>query len=714
MLGATGAVLEAVGARARGAGHAFAAVRPPGHHALADRVMGFCLVNNAVVAARRFQALGRRRVLIVDWDVHHGNGTQALVEHDADIRFVSLHQWPWWPGTGAAAERGVGNVFNVPLPGGLVPEQYVRELWRAVEAATHGLDAGRDHRVGGVRRDGGGSARRVHAGAAALPGRSPSGSASGCRACRSSGRSRAGTCPVGSRRARRRSWRRWRRLDKFPAPHSTGSIHAASPGRIPRAPHQAPLHHRPRRAERLPDRLGEGDRRRRERGLGRGGADQVLRRDLRDRHGDAAGVRASTSAPTPSTSKAIDRRLETVLKGNPSARAAISAALHDLVGKRLGVPVYKLWGLDPAKAPMSTFTIGIDTAERIRMKVEEAAEYPILKIKLGSDRDLEILRTIRERHRPRAPGGRQRRLDRQAHPADAAGARGVRRDGAGAAAGADRPRGAGRHPPRRVASRSSPTSRCRTASDIPALGGPGGRHQHQAGQVRQPAGGAPDDRHRARPPHDGHGRLHDRELARHHGGGALHAAGGYRGPRRRRAALRWTPSSAPPSRAASSASPPDRGSASRRDDRTVRAGRASAPARHSLHLPDSRDPGRPRGGRGARRGAGARAGTDRDRHRAGRARRPTMAARAILGTPDTEPALHPALLKTVEWMAGYYGAPIGLALKAALPAGLWGEFARSWSRWPRPARCRAAPAPRSSSGWSERAARRRWRRLRGA
>ncbi|HEX5005327.1 MAG TPA: dipeptide epimerase [Gemmatimonadales bacterium] len=90
-----------------------------------------------------------------------------------------------------------------------------------------------------------------------------------------------------------------------------------------------------------------------------------------------------------------DRRLETVLKGNPSARAAISAAMHDLVGKRLGVPVYKLWGLDPAKAPQSTFTIGIDTPERIRMKVQEAAEYPILKIKLGSDRDLEILEAIR-------------------------------------------------------------------------------------------------------------------------------------------------------------------------------------------------------------------------------------------------------------------------------------------------------------------------------
>jgi acetoin utilization deacetylase AcuC-like enzyme len=138
MLGATGAVLAGVEYAHSGQGHAFAAVRPPGHHALADRVMGFCLVNNAVVAARRFQALGRRRVLIVDWDVHHGNGTQALVEHDPDLRFVSLHQWPWWPGTGGADERGVGNVFNVPRPAGLAPEQYVRDLWLAVEAATKG------------------------------------------------------------------------------------------------------------------------------------------------------------------------------------------------------------------------------------------------------------------------------------------------------------------------------------------------------------------------------------------------------------------------------------------------------------------------------------------------------------------------------------------------------------------------------------------------
>jgi L-Ala-D/L-Glu epimerase len=90
-----------------------------------------------------------------------------------------------------------------------------------------------------------------------------------------------------------------------------------------------------------------------------------------------------------------ERRWASLLRVNASARAALSSALHDLVGKRLGVPVYRLWGLDPSKAPRSTFTIGLDTPERIRLKVGEAAEYPILKIKLGTDRDVEMLRAIR-------------------------------------------------------------------------------------------------------------------------------------------------------------------------------------------------------------------------------------------------------------------------------------------------------------------------------
>jgi len=138
VLGATGAVLAAVDHAHAGRGHAFAAVRPPGHHALASRGMGFCLVANAVVAARHAQRAGRGRVLIIDWDVHHGNGTQALMEHDPTIRYVSLHQHPWYPGTGMADERGVGNIFNVPRGPGAPPERYVDDLWAAIVAATTG------------------------------------------------------------------------------------------------------------------------------------------------------------------------------------------------------------------------------------------------------------------------------------------------------------------------------------------------------------------------------------------------------------------------------------------------------------------------------------------------------------------------------------------------------------------------------------------------
>jgi L-alanine-DL-glutamate epimerase-like enolase superfamily enzyme len=89
-------------------------------------------------------------------------------------------------------------------------------------------------------------------------------------------------------------------------------------------------------------------------------------------------------------------RWATMLRGNAAARAALSAALHDLVGKRLGIPVYRLWGLDPCLAPKSTFTIGLDEPDRIKVKVREAEQFPILKVKLGTDRDLEILRAIRD------------------------------------------------------------------------------------------------------------------------------------------------------------------------------------------------------------------------------------------------------------------------------------------------------------------------------
>ncbi len=136
VLGATGAVLAAVDHAQQGRGHAFAAVRPPGHHALAGKGMGFCLVNNVIVAARHAQRAGRERVLVIDWDVHHGNGTQALMETDPTIRYVSLHQHPWYPGTGMADERGVGNVFNVPRGPRLSPSLYVGDLWAAIVAAT--------------------------------------------------------------------------------------------------------------------------------------------------------------------------------------------------------------------------------------------------------------------------------------------------------------------------------------------------------------------------------------------------------------------------------------------------------------------------------------------------------------------------------------------------------------------------------------------------
>ncbi len=139
-----GAVLDGVdfvyAADGGGARRAFAAVRPPGHHALRDSAMGFCLFGNVAVAALYARARhGARRVLVVDWDVHHGNGTQALVEREPDVRFVSMHQWPWYPGTGAAEDRGPhASVWNVPMPPGLAPARYADALERAVDAATRG------------------------------------------------------------------------------------------------------------------------------------------------------------------------------------------------------------------------------------------------------------------------------------------------------------------------------------------------------------------------------------------------------------------------------------------------------------------------------------------------------------------------------------------------------------------------------------------------
>jgi acetoin utilization deacetylase AcuC-like enzyme len=136
-----GCVLDGVDMAFDGrATRSFCAVRPPGHHALAARAMGFCLFGNVAIAAhysRMHHAIAR--VLIVDWDVHHGNGTQALVEREPDIRFVSMHQWPWYPGTGAAEDRGPHRtIWNVPMPAGQPRARYVDAWTRAIDAATTG------------------------------------------------------------------------------------------------------------------------------------------------------------------------------------------------------------------------------------------------------------------------------------------------------------------------------------------------------------------------------------------------------------------------------------------------------------------------------------------------------------------------------------------------------------------------------------------------
>jgi len=109
----------------------------------------------------------------------------------------------------------------------------------------------------------------------------------------------------------------------------------------------------------------------------------------------ALNVYAAQLPADPFDLEAAERALEHALGVNPAARAGLSTALHDLIGKRLGVPLHRLWGLDPAKTPISTFTIGLDTPDKMRAKVIEAEPYPVLKVKLGTNRDQEILRTIR-------------------------------------------------------------------------------------------------------------------------------------------------------------------------------------------------------------------------------------------------------------------------------------------------------------------------------
>ncbi|MDH5404933.1 MAG: histone deacetylase [Candidatus Aminicenantes bacterium] len=165
---AVGGVLKAVDAVMEGTlDNAFAAIRPPGHHAERDHAMGFCLFNNVAIAARYLQQnWNLKRVLIVDWDVHHGNGTQHIFEEDPTVLYFSTHQYPYYPGTGSAAEkgkgRGEGYTLNIPLAYGSDEEDYLRAFQTELLPAalsfrpdfiliSAGFDAHKDDPLAGMR-----------------------------------------------------------------------------------------------------------------------------------------------------------------------------------------------------------------------------------------------------------------------------------------------------------------------------------------------------------------------------------------------------------------------------------------------------------------------------------------------------------------------------------------------------------------------------------
>jgi acetoin utilization deacetylase AcuC-like enzyme len=138
---AAGGFLEVLDAIADGrCENGFALVRPPGHHAESERVMGFCFFNNVAVGAEHLRRRGFRRILIVDWDVHHGNGTQEIYLAEPEVFVVSFHEHPCYPGTGRAEERGVGaglgRTLNVPLPPGSGDAEFLAAYDRLVEPAA--------------------------------------------------------------------------------------------------------------------------------------------------------------------------------------------------------------------------------------------------------------------------------------------------------------------------------------------------------------------------------------------------------------------------------------------------------------------------------------------------------------------------------------------------------------------------------------------------